>query len=758
MSLKEARVVIIVSGLIMCDSDVLLGFDKLRVSAELLDNIPSPYPSELHKQIIFRGETVKTDVFILIDPPQYRVKEVLSAPCSNITVYYGGHANANGSWDLSYSDEDSDSNYLSFEEFKECKWQLQLLKVVVARRDCPMQVLAIEKAKLRVEAEHNPLLKYLFSENGWDPSNTSLSQFFYAHFASVARAVIIVSGLSEYDDDILAGLKKLRVPSELLDNIPSPYPCELHKQIIFPEATVKTDVFILIDPPQYRVKNVLSAPCSYITVYYGGHANANGSWDLSYSDEDSDSNYLSIEEFKECVGNKQGELYLNCCYSTKCIEIATTKRSSGSGALVQLHASGEEYSHLTNEEYSKMLFAQVGLRIHAIKIDKLPVEAKDNLLMKYLLPEDGWDPSSNTSLFQLYESGHRASILNKNLPGLPLTEDSFAFYSFPSNGSADCFLIVTGDDFHNILVDSSKSAGFTNAWNAVLGRIKLHLAICTHSDDDHIGGFDKMAKSNCLDVIDELWLNPCISPIALPPPSPPAIPTRSKKQAHDVLMKYAQIKEKVPPIIISDDIPADTLENSEFGTEYPEPKKEYIDNKTKVTVLWPNAEFFFRNYREDNSKKINNMSIVLVVSYAAPRAAKHILLTGDVDCDILVDAIEKSDFKDTKFEIAVIPHHGSYNSHYINNTWYFRRINTKRFIITGNSTRYEHPHPHFLTQLMDMMRVQSTLEVYFNHENQAIAFQNSTNDSGIKKRVFSVNTTDSNGHKFIKISLVPLVK
>eukprot|EP00981_Chlorochromonas_danica_P006393 scaffold1377_cov198-Ochromonas_danica.AAC.6 len=561
----------------------------------------------------------------------------------------------------------------------------------------------------------------------------------------------------KYDNDVLVGLQKLRVPLRVrwcLRKRPGEYRGRFDK----------TDVFILIDPPQYRVKEVLSAPCSYLTVYYGGHANANGSWDLSYSDEDSDSNYLSIGEFEKCVGDKPGELYLNCCYSNKSIEIVTTKRSVGSGALVQLHTNSYEYLRFTNEEYSQMSFAQVGLRIHAIKIDELPVQAKDNPLMKHLFSAVGWDPS-NTSLFQLYESGHRASILNKNLPGLPLTEDSFAFYSFPSNGSADCFLIVTGGGSHNILVDSSKSAGFTNAWNAVLGRIKLHLAICTHSDDDHIGGFDKMAKSNCLDVIDELWLNPCISPIAPPPPSPPAIPTRSKKQAHDVLMKYAQIKKKVPPIIISDDIPADTLENSEFGTEYelsyepyPEPKKGYIDNKTKVTVLWPNAEFFFRNYREDNSKKINNMSIVLVVSYAAPRAAKHILLTGDVDCDILVGAIEKSDFKDTKFEIAVIPHHGSYNSHYINNTWYFRRIKTKRFIITGNSTRYEHPHPDFLTQLMDMMRVQLDLKVYFNHKNQAIAFQNSTNDSGIKKRVFSVNTTDSNGHKFIRIGLVRLVK
>jgi beta-lactamase superfamily II metal-dependent hydrolase len=565
-------------------------------------------------------------------------------------------------------------------------------------------------------------------------------------------AVIVVSGLSECDANVQFGLRMLRLPAEIFDSQP------LCDSVMYSGAGVneQIEVFVMIDPPQDRVKEVLSIPCRFMLIYFAGHTDIHGSWDLSFSDKDCDSNYLTIKDFEQCVGNKPGELHLNCCYSTK-----WTEKGGGAGALTQLNASDESFSYLSPKELADRSVTHVNsMRTYAINIDQLPVSPSANPLMKHLVCRD----SSAMNMFQFYETAFRGPLA-KNLPPLQL-KDACGFYSFPANTSADCFLIVTGG-WHHLLVDSSTSGGFAQAWDAVLGRIPIQLAICTHSDNDHIGGFDRMLQSDCLEVIKELWLNPSLSPI-IPPrvlsPTPPAAPTRSKPQAQNLLQQYAQMKMEVPPLIVADDILPDTLKTSEFGEAYvektrggayPAPKKQYAAKANAagalpptVSVLWPNSEFFFKFYKNRGPDKINQMSIVVVVAYEG----KHILLPGDVDCDLLIAAIDKSAFRDVKFDIVVIPHHGSGRSHRFGGDWPFRRIRTKRFIVTGNSTRHKHPHPDFLAQLKEMMKKQADLEVFFNHTEQANAFREETTAS-VKKRICSVNYL-VNGHSFIKISLI----
>ncbi|KJF83405.1 hypothetical protein UA31_02250 [Photobacterium angustum] len=75
---------------------------------------------------------------------------------------------------------------------------------------------------------------------------------------------------------------------------------------------------------------------------------------------------------------------------------------------------------------------------------------------------------------------------------------SISLFAFDAE-NGDCLLLINNETQFSILIDSGpKSSSVTerifNNIRAIIGNKAIDLAIVTHNDDDHIGGFKRLLK------------------------------------------------------------------------------------------------------------------------------------------------------------------------------------------------------------------------------------------------------------------------
>lgn len=219
--------------------------------------------------------------------------------------------------------------------------------------------------------------------------------------------------------------------------------------------------------------------------------------------------------------------------------------------------------------------------------------------------------------------------------------DTFCAH-FIDVGQADCALLKVGDC--DILIDGGNVAdgGDVVAYLQSQNVDDIELMICTHADEDHVGGLTDVLNSF---VVEEVWTSP--------------VSKTTKAYTNFVTAVGNEGIELTVPTV------GDT----------------YTYEDLTVTTLGPVASY----------SGANNASVVVMVQYGEVR----FLFTGDMESDAEADLLASG--ADLRCDVLKVGHHGSQTSSSVD---FLSAVNASYGVIsvgTGNS--YGHPHAAIITRL-----------------------------------------------------------
>jgi len=306
--------------------------------------------------------------------------------------------------------------------------------------------------------------------------------------------------------------------------------------------------------------------------------------------------------------------------------------------------------------------------------------------------------------------------------------------------NADAILIrcFNGMIPYIILID----AGNTNDSEIIKNHLKdyydnstIDLAICTHPDKDHIGGFFNLLNDDNISI-SEFWL---IDPAAHLSADDLKY-YRNEESAREAVRKVFNHpndpQQNLIEILTSKNgIKALTIKEGCSHEEIPikvlAPTTEYYSEIVKDMVEGyvepydePDTEAYDENALpdDDDAKSVidevdddspfNAGSIVLLFE---PGDGNQFLFTGDANCASLSQMIEKHDDELNNIEILKVPHHGS--KHNIT-TEIIEKLKPKYSIISAKGTK-KHPNSglvHWLSKYGDVYSTHKTTKLRY-HKN-----------------------------------------
>ncbi|MBY0245911.1 MAG: hypothetical protein K2Q03_10680 [Sphingobacteriaceae bacterium] len=219
------------------------------------------------------------------------------------------------------------------------------------------------------------------------------------------------------------------------------------------------------------------------------------------------------------------------------------------------------------------------------------------------------------------------------------------------------------DDEYIVLIDAGKTEAHgekaVNQIKQYSNSKKIHLAICTHSDKDHIGGF-KYVIDNM--GIDEFWIhNPqiCSSTSKLHSIQESL---KDNKNIRDMLdrngVQFKHVREglqhSVIPIKIlfpDDDFYCLKLQDFRDYETLTEIFLEHINESSD-----PNTEEKFNKLRDLSAENATS-----AICYFYPNSQKY-LFTGDATPESLEKTIKKYNNETKDLDWLQVPHHGSKNN------------------------------------------------------------------------------------------------
>jgi beta-lactamase superfamily II metal-dependent hydrolase len=319
--------------------------------------------------------------------------------------------------------------------------------------------------------------------------------------------------------------------------------------------------------------------------------------------------------------------------------------------------------------------------------------------------------------------------------------------SFSTNKYEIDFLDVNDADailircFHNnleyiVLID----AGNISDWEAIKNMLKntygnttIDLAICTHPDKDHIGGFFGLLDDNEI-TINEFWL---IDP-AHYLDQDDIHRYRNKDRARDAVRqlfnKPNDASQNLISKIIDNDINGKTviagLEHESIPIKVVAPTAEHYQELVKEMV----ADFGLKTYEgsdtsdydesalpdksdvksvidvDDDSSPYNASSIVILFE---PGDGKKFLFTGDANCASLNDMIENCNGELDNISLLKVPHHGSKHNM---TTEIIEKLKPKMSIVSAKGTK-KHPSSGIVYWLS------KTGNVYSTHKNGSLQYR-----------------------------------
>lgn len=252
----------------------------------------------------------------------------------------------------------------------------------------------------------------------------------------------------------------------------------------------------------------------------------------------------------------------------------------------------------------------------------------------------------------------------------------------------------------------------------------IDLAICTHPDNDHIGGFFGLLDDEDI-TINEFWL---IDPANYLDEND-ILYYRSKENAENAVRKLFNkpnnSDENLIDKLLSNGIDTYTVSQGYVHSEIPltvvAPSSDYYNELVKIMV----KDFGLKTYEEedtsdydenalpnksdvksvididDDKSPYNASSLVLLFE---PDDGKKFLFTGDANCASLYDMIETYDDELSNITMLKVPHHGS--KHNLT-TEIIEHLNPSLSIISAKGSK-KHPNSGIVYWLSQSGNVYST--------------------------------------------------
>lgn len=348
-------------------------------------------------------------------------------------------------------------------------------------------------------------------------------------------------------------------------------------------------------------------------------------------------------------------------------------------------------------------------------------------------------------------------------------------------GAGESFLLYFPEEKFNILIDGGFGTTYSNSIKPALNEIKnrgeiLDLLIITHMCQDHILGIIKLLEENGSNreskiiKIKEIWVNSFFNSninsdqIELPshiekllnrlfPYSTEEkcignISADQLKTLSEYILKGGYIVNLKPLQV--ETVPLLSRNNIDFKFLSPtkqvlkELEKEFIDKIPKdIDVLKDSyrkelskyyERFFLENFdkkelfignissptledlansdSEEDDNISNKSSLAFVIEYKD----KKLIFLGDSIPSLYLKGLEKnySNLEEIKFDLVKIAHHGSENN---NPSDFFKKINSKIFLISTNGNKYNHPDEKTIARLIFWHKNKSNIFINCENEN-----------------------------------------
>jgi beta-lactamase superfamily II metal-dependent hydrolase len=327
----------------------------------------------------------------------------------------------------------------------------------------------------------------------------------------------------------------------------------------------------------------------------------------------------------------------------------------------------------------------------------------------------------------------------------------------------DCLLVNLDDNY--ILIDSGREETYKTALKSRLLQLyeqknDVELAILTHIDKDHIGGFISFLSDDEMKIrVKEFWYNAYHH-----------IPSESSAYRRGQRVTFAKKRMAVSDarcltkLITKKNIPWNSkIGNRAIQQDLHNPIKlgdaliwvisPDTDRLVKLSNEWLKQvsvsqvdsihdkdelmetdllhlelpEKIYRGSHEDNefacfddllklkpeisSSHINDSSIAIIIEYSQ----KTMLFPGDASQKSLLHVLEEwcnIHRKPPIFDLIKVPHHASYRS---TNSEFYKRFKAKNFIISTDGAKYKcHPSVAVLTQII---KNNPHCNIIFNYDN-----------------------------------------
>ncbi|WP_228028602.1 ComEC/Rec2 family competence protein, partial [Vibrio parahaemolyticus] len=313
-------------------------------------------------------------------------------------------------------------------------------------------------------------------------------------------------------------------------------------------------------------------------------------------------------------------------------------------------------------------------------------------------------------------------------------------FEFIDAGVGDCILISEDESDKKILVDAGPSKGegrlsvYSTLQTLLNEHNKIDLAILTHNDDDHIGGFKTLIEDKVIDV-DKFLFNDVISC------STGLVDNRKVSFNQDLQLKSTieELGIKQQSVIVT--------EESENSLTLGNIRLEFISpdiNKIKSLVAWATkknggeeltydtlkisassdnktleerkSELLENDVFETDKSPTNGSSIAFILEYGDYR----FLFLGDSHMDIIEEYLCSRE-EMPKFEFVKLSHHSSEKN---NSQMFFNNLSSEKYIICSDGYN-NHGHPS-LTTVARLSLASPDSTIYFTSDSEEIKkFSNS---------------------------------
>ncbi|HHX8459141.1 TPA: ComEC/Rec2 family competence protein [Vibrio diabolicus] len=285
-------------------------------------------------------------------------------------------------------------------------------------------------------------------------------------------------------------------------------------------------------------------------------------------------------------------------------------------------------------------------------------------------------------------------------------------FEFIDAGVGDCILISDVENDKKILVDAGPSKGegrlsVSNTLQTLLNeQKKIDLAIVTHNDDDHIGGFKPLIEDKVI-IVDEFLFNDVISC------STGLVDNQKISFNQDLQLKSIidELGIKQQSVIVT--------EGSENSLTLGDMRLEFISpdlNKIRSLIAWAKkknggeeltydtlkissssehktleeriSELLENDVFEADKSPTNGSSIAFILEYGDYR----FLFLGDSHMDIIEEYL-CSRKEIPNFEFIKLSHHSSEKN---NSQLFFNNVSSEKYIICSDGYN-NHGHPSLTT-------------------------------------------------------------